>query len=43
MHPETAAAYACLKHDLAKQFRFDREAYTKAKSDFVHGVLQGAG
>lgn len=34
-----ASAYAELKLDLAKRYRFDREAYTHAKSDFVAEVL----
>lgn len=38
-HPEVAAAYAALKHRLAADFRFDREAYTDGKSSFVLDVL----
>ena len=38
-HPETAHEYARLKHDLAGRFRHDREAYTRAKTSFVEGVL----
>lgn len=34
--------YAALKTALAAQHRFDREAYTEAKSDFVRSVLDGA-
>jgi GrpB-like predicted nucleotidyltransferase (UPF0157 family) len=34
-----AAEYAGLKSRLAKEFKFDREAYTQAKSPFVNRVL----
>jgi GrpB-like predicted nucleotidyltransferase (UPF0157 family) len=34
-----ASDYARLKLQLATQFRFDREAYTEAKSPFVLRVL----
>ena len=34
-HPEAAAEYASLKHQLKKQFEFDRDGYTRAKSDFI--------
>jgi GrpB-like predicted nucleotidyltransferase (UPF0157 family) len=33
--PELASAYADLKRQLAIRFRDDREAYTKAKTEFV--------
>jgi GrpB-like predicted nucleotidyltransferase (UPF0157 family) len=36
---EVATEYAALKQDLAERFADDREAYTDAKSDFVHRVL----
>lgn len=36
---QTASAYATLKRGLAFDFRHDREAYTRAKTDFVLGVL----
>lgn len=39
-HPELAGEYARLKHDLAERFRDDREAYTRAKADFVLAVLE---
>jgi GrpB-like predicted nucleotidyltransferase (UPF0157 family) len=39
--PETAAAYAALKRELAARFPEDREAYTDAKSGFVRRVLDG--
>lgn len=41
-HPKTAHEYARLKHELAVRFRYDREAYTEAKTGFVEGVLQRA-
>ena len=36
---ELAKEYAALKSQLAKEFRFDREAYTEGKSPFVRRVL----
>ncbi len=41
-HPEVAGEYARLKHALAKRFRGDREAYTRAKTDFISAMLQQA-
>lgn len=41
-HPGTAREYARLKHELARRFRYDREAYTDAKTGFVEGVLERA-
>jgi GrpB-like predicted nucleotidyltransferase (UPF0157 family) len=41
--PDTARAYAALKHDLAARFEHDREAYTDAKADFVRAALRKAG
>lgn len=38
-----AQAYARLKHDLAREYRDDREAYTQSKSAFVHQVLTSVG
>jgi GrpB-like predicted nucleotidyltransferase (UPF0157 family) len=40
--PALAAEYAALKRELATRFRFDREAYTGGKSDFVRRVLGAA-
>ena len=37
-----AAAYAQLKYRLAKQYEFDREAYTDAKEPFVRAILRVA-
>lgn len=37
--PEIAAHYGNLKHELAAQHRHDREAYARAKSAFIDGVL----
>jgi GrpB-like predicted nucleotidyltransferase (UPF0157 family) len=36
---ELAKEYAALKRRLAKEFKFDREAYTEAKTPFVERVL----
>lgn len=41
-HPEEAARYAALKHDLAARHAQDREAYTDAKSTYVDAVLAKA-
>lgn len=38
-----SARYECLKRDLAEQHRQDREAYTDAKTAFIHEVLANAG
>ena len=38
-HPETAAEYTALKHELAARHRDDREAYTDAKETFVERVV----
>lgn len=37
--PKIAAEYIALKQGLATRFVHDREAYTDAKSNFVHRVL----
>jgi len=37
-HPETRQEYEALKKALALQFRFEREAYTKAKTEFVRSI-----
>ena len=39
-HPDEAARYAALKHDLARRHAADREAYTDAKADYVEGVYR---
>lgn len=41
-HPEEVQAYSTLKQRLAHQFRHDRDAYSKAKSEFVTMILQCA-
>lgn len=38
--PETAAEYAALKRELAARFGADRDAYTRAKSEFIQRVLE---
>lgn len=40
--PSAAAEYAALKTALAVRYRFDREAYTDAKSGFIQSVLERA-
>src|SRR5262245_14454306 len=37
--PDVAREYAELKYQLAEQYRFDREAYTEAKTEFIQRVL----
>jgi len=39
-HRSVAMEYATLKHSLAKQHEFDRDAYTDAKSPFVERILR---
>jgi len=34
-HPDEARKYAQLKRELAQRFRYQREGYTNAKSDFI--------
>jgi len=41
-HPRSAAEYAALKRELAMRFVRDREAYTDAKSQFIHSTLAKA-
>jgi GrpB-like predicted nucleotidyltransferase (UPF0157 family) len=38
-NPSVAVEYANLKHRLAEQYEFDREAYTDAKGPFIERVL----
>lgn len=40
---EAAAKYARLKHELAEKYKGDRNSYTKAKSEFITGMLRDAG
>jgi GrpB-like predicted nucleotidyltransferase (UPF0157 family) len=39
-HPDEAANYAQLKHDLAQRFSTDREAYTSAKTQYIQSVME---
>jgi GrpB-like predicted nucleotidyltransferase (UPF0157 family) len=41
-HPQARAEYARLKHRLAERFRWDRDAYTQAKTTFVQDILARA-
>lgn len=41
-HPDVAAEYEALKRRLATEFRFDRGAYTAAKSPFIDAVTDRA-
>jgi len=42
-HPETAQAYSRLKTQLAREFREDPAAYTRAKTEFILAVDKVAG
>ncbi len=39
-HPQTCKAYQQLKEKLAVRYRFNRSAYTDAKTDFIEGILK---
>lgn len=39
-HPEVAKKYADLKINLAREYTYDREQYTQAKTIFIHDVLK---
>lgn len=39
-HPEVRDAYAELKQRLAKQYTYDRDGYTEAKTEFIVNILQ---
>ena len=41
-NPEIAKRYEALKLELSEKFRFDRDAYTQAKTDFVTDVTRKA-
>ncbi len=41
-NPSVAAEYATLKQALASVYRFDRDAYTEAKTDFIKHMTQVA-
>ena len=41
-HPETAREYAKLKTELKNKYEFDRDGYTKAKSDFIKAAVSRA-
>lgn len=41
-HPDVAARYATLKHELAARYRDDREGYTNAKTEFVQAITAKA-
>jgi GrpB-like predicted nucleotidyltransferase (UPF0157 family) len=38
-HPSAVAAYEQVKLSLAQRYRYDREAYTDGKTDFVCSIL----
>lgn len=41
-HPDQAAAYEDLKRDLARRHQGDIDTYSRAKTNFVEGILQKA-
>jgi len=41
-HPETAQEYYELKKELAAKFKFDGDAFTDAKSEFIERVIEKA-
>ncbi len=41
-HPDSAAAYAALKRELADRFTTDRIGYTDAKTEFIQSVVRKA-
>ena len=41
-HPDTAEAYEKLKLELWKKYKYDRDGYSLAKTDFVTAVVQTA-
>jgi GrpB-like predicted nucleotidyltransferase (UPF0157 family) len=41
-HRDVASEYAELKRRLAEQYRFDRDAYTDAKSEFISRIVERA-
>ena len=41
-HPETAAEYAELKRRLIQDYEYDRDGYTRSKTDFIRAVINKA-
>ncbi|MNC70879.1 hypothetical protein D3C75_1217360 [compost metagenome] len=41
-HPSAAEEYARVKLSLAREYRYDREAYTDGKTGFVRSILEKA-
>ncbi len=39
-NPEIALEYARLKQDIAKKYRYDRDGYTNAKTDFIKKITK---
>ena len=42
-HPEEAARYAALKHELSARNPTDRDAYTEGKARYVDDIVRKAG
>lgn len=41
-HPEAASEYANLKRQLSVKYKYDRDAYTEAKTDFINKCVMEA-
>ena len=41
-HPDEAAEYAALKRRLLVEYKYKRDAYTEAKTDFIHAMVAKA-
>jgi GrpB-like predicted nucleotidyltransferase (UPF0157 family) len=41
-NPDAAREYAVLKRELSARYQTDREAYTRAKTEFIRGILNRA-
>ena len=39
-HPDDAAEYAALKRRLLAEYKYDRDAYTEAKTEFVRAIIE---
>lgn len=41
-HSQEAKRYAALKYQLSRSFRYDREAYTQGKTEYIRSVMEKA-
>ena len=42
LHPDSARKYGELKLQLKEKYEFDREAYTRGKTEFIQSVIKKA-